>query len=236
MKPITLDPRGNAAILNPINRWISLFILMCGLSGCAAQKPSIPTAELATHKLWLEQSKQLHNQQQWSLQGRIGVRMPGKAFSASIHWQQNKDLADILLTGPLGQGSVRIIGDDQAIELSEAKNGNITRGDPEHLLRQHLGYSLPLNQLSQWSLGLVRSDSKNPFKRESIMDLRYNPQGFPSSFSTEFWRVQYHHWKTAPLQQNGLSYTLPHKIILQSDTAKITLAIKHWKIPPQNNS
>jgi len=237
MKPITPQPRGKAALSRPINRWVSLFILVCGLSGCATQPLNTSIAELASHKLWIEQSKQLRNQQHWSLQGRIGVRLPGKAFSASIRWRQNKDRVDILLTGPLGQGSVRIIGDDQEIEFFEAKNGNITKGNPELLLRQHLGYALPLNQLSQWSLGLVGGDSRNSLTRQSepIMDLLYDPQGFPSSFRTEFWRIQYHHWKTVPKQQNNLSYTLPHKIIFQSDAVKITLAIKHWKIPSQNN-
>lgn len=223
----------------PLKRLQSLAsaIILLSLSGCELQPLRPLDANISP--LWVTQSKQLESQQQWHLQGRIGIRLPEEALSASILWHQNNEQSDIRLTGPLGQGGVRIKGDDQEVQIADAKSGAITQGNPEHLLTEKLGYPLPLNQLSRWCLGLIETSSTGLFSRqqnEPIVDLMFDPQGMPSSFRTESWHVKYQRWKPVNGQAVPTPYVLPHKIILQSDAVKITLAIKRWNFVANNDT
>ncbi|PCJ14446.1 MAG: outer membrane lipoprotein LolB [Gammaproteobacteria bacterium] len=212
-------------------RPILLLLLACTLCACASQ----PQTErlIGPSEQWIKQSEQLRHQRHWRLQGRIGIRLPDQAHSASIRWQQSDQQVDILLTGPLGQGSVRIKGDDQWIEIFEGRNGASNSGEPNQLLRQQLGYTLPLGQLSQWCLGLIENHSaKKPF----TTNLLYDASGFPLSFRTEHWAVAYQRWKPIQGSLPSQNYTLPHKIVIQSNDVKITLAIKHWEIPVKSST
>ena len=85
--------------------------------------------------------------------GKVGVVEGDRAFSARFHWAQTGARYDIALWGPLGQGSTRLRGDSQRVEIIGKGGQPVLAGHPETVMRQRLGWSLPLAVLPWWMSG-----------------------------------------------------------------------------------
>ena len=90
------------------------------------------------------------SQNQFSLQGKIGVKTPQQSGSAFFTWQQQQDQFDIELSGILGVGKTQITGQTGEVSLTSAKTGTITAETPEELLEQATGWQAPITHLVKW--------------------------------------------------------------------------------------
>lgn len=108
------------------------------LTGCQsiATKPPVASAP------------QIPNQ--FSLQGKIGVKSPQQSGSAFFVWEQNEDQFDIELSGILGIGKTQISGQPGQVSLNSAKTGLITAETPEELLERATGWQAPITHLVHW--------------------------------------------------------------------------------------
>lgn len=85
-------------------------------------------------------SPQVQDENNFSLQGKIGVRTPQQSGSAFFTWIQQQDQFDIELTGILGVGKTQIQGKSGEVTLNSSKTGLITASSPEELLeKQQVG-------------------------------------------------------------------------------------------------
>lgn len=108
------------------------------LTGCQsiATKPSVASAAQSPN--------------QFSLQGKIGVKSPQQSGSAFFVWEQNEDQFDIELSGILGIGKTQISGQSGQVSLNSAKTGLITAETPEELLERATGWQAPITHLIHW--------------------------------------------------------------------------------------
>lgn len=81
-------------------------------------------------------SPQVQDENNFSLQGKIGVRTPQQSGSAFFTWIQQQDQFDIELTGILGVGKTQIQGKSGEVTLNSSKTGLITASSPEELLEK----------------------------------------------------------------------------------------------------
>ena len=91
--------------------------------------------------------------QQFSLQGKIGVKTPQQTGSAFYTWIQDHDQFDIELTGILGMGKTIIEGRPGEVSLNSAKTGLITAETPEELLERATGWVAPITHIVSWVQG-----------------------------------------------------------------------------------
>ena len=112
-----------------------LFALVWLLNGCVSQPPATSNAP------------------DFRMEGKIGVVEAGQAYSAHFAWAQRGKRFDIELRGPLGQGRTRLSGDGGCLQIIDPRGEVLARGQPEALMREHLGWSLPLNLLLNWLHG-----------------------------------------------------------------------------------
>ncbi len=89
-------------------------------------------------------------QNQFSLQGKIGVKTPDQSGSAFYTWIQNGPQFNIQLNGALGVGKTIIEGQAGQVTLDNAKTGLITAATPEELLQQATGWVAPITALVDW--------------------------------------------------------------------------------------
>ena len=89
-------------------------------------------------------------QNNFNLQGKIGVRTPQQSGSAFFTWQQQQQEFDIELSGILGVGKTQITGKPGAVSLNSAKTGLIQAATPEELLEQATGWQAPITHLVDW--------------------------------------------------------------------------------------
>jgi outer membrane lipoprotein LolB len=180
-------------------------VLLMLLAGCSqfqtreALTPADPAALL-----------QLQN---WSLDGRIGIRHQGQINSANLSWQQRSERYTIALSGPLGQGGLRIENDGQIVSLEQAGSDEIHRAaTPEALMQQLLGWHLPLSHARFWVRGLP--------------DPNLSWQGLSQGFIQAGWKVEYDRYT-----HTG-TLVLPEKIRLTRPDLRITLVINRWTTDP----
>lgn len=95
-------------------------------------------------------SPQVQHENNFSLQGKIGVRTPQQSGSAFFTWVQQQDQFDIELTGILGVGKTQIEGKSGQVTLNSAKTGLITAATPEELLEKATGWQAPIMHLAYW--------------------------------------------------------------------------------------
>lgn len=98
----------------------------------------------------LPQNIQVESENQFNLQGKIGVRTPQQSGSAFFTWVQQQQDFDIELTGILGAGKTLIQGRTGQVTLNSAKTGLITASSPEELLERATGWQAPITHIMSW--------------------------------------------------------------------------------------
>lgn len=147
-----------------------------GFTGCQqVVKPvqSTPILEAATPN------------NQFSLEGKLGVKTPQQSGSAFYTWVQNQDNFDIQLSGILGIGKTIITGKPGEVSLDSSKTGQITAATPEELLERATGWVAPITHIIDWvqarpatKNAQIQSDSMQRISQITedgwVVDLSYN--------------------------------------------------------------
>lgn len=114
--------------------------------------------------------------------GKMSFRADGKTRTVTIDWSQRFGAGNIVLTGPLGSGSVRIgfdeaslqVDDGQQVRRYPASDQIIVNGQAYELPWQRLGYWIrglegpggkPIDaeyRYEGWQITLLRSDETGP--------------------------------------------------------------------------
>ena len=142
-------------------------------------------------------SQQVEAENQFNLQGKIGVRTPQQSGSAFFTWVQQQQQFDIELSGILGVGKTQISGKPGQVTLNSAKTGLIYAESPEELLERATGWQAPITHLIDW----VQA-------RPATIDaqIQKDPQQRPTQFIEDGWTVD--------LSYND-SASLPNRLILK---------------------
>ena len=124
---------------------------------------------------------------QFQLQGKIGVRTPQQTGSAFFTWVQQQEEFDIELSGILGVGKTQISGTPGQVTLNSAKTGVIQAASAEELLQRATGWQAPISYLVDWvqarpatpSAKLQKDDTQRInqiIEQGWTVDLNYNAQ------------------------------------------------------------
>jgi outer membrane lipoprotein LolB len=175
-------------------------------NGCSIQsRPPLPAELLA-----MQDNIALSH---WQLSGKLGIRNQQQTKSAYLNWQQCGESFDIRLSGPLGQGGARLQGSRGSVTL-QTKDKTSSASNPEQLLQQQLGWSMPISQLQYWVRGIP---SPNQGYRNNLDNNGFEQAG---------WQISY-----LQLQQVD-NLTLPAKAIATHPRLKLTLLLKNWQLDP----
>ncbi len=123
-------------------------------------------------------------QADFRLEGKIGVVAGKRRQAGRFIWRQTADRYDIVLWGPLGQGSTRLRGDSGHVEITTGAGASVLSGPPDTVLRQQLGWSLPLAMLPWWLLG-------QPIPEAAVMHSETDVAGRLIAFRQFGWRIRY---------------------------------------------
>ena len=148
-------------------------------------------------------------------EGRMAVRAGGEGFAASFAWSQWADRYHIELWGPFGQGRTTLTGDGRRLVIVNGRGEELYRGPPDDLMRQQLGWSLPLQVLPAWLRG--RPSEAFP------ADARRQDEGVLTEFDQLGWQVSYDRFRAS---DQG---PLPGRVKARRDGARITIAVREWR-------
>jgi outer membrane lipoprotein LolB len=146
----------------------------------------------------------------WKFSGRIALQNHQESWSANIEWMHEEKQDKLLLTGPFGQGAVRITLQPELITFDYG-DGRVESSKRVHeFIFQQLGFYMPALALRYWVVGLTAPDA-------AYID---SDDGF-----TQFgWDIHYQHF--IPVDNN----LMPRKIKVLRGSEKLKLIIDQWVI------
>lgn len=180
----------------------ALALLLVGVlvSGCTVARPAGDAADA-----------------DFRLRGKIAVRGPGDAFSASFDWIQTGEAFDIELWGPLGQGRVRLRGDGRRLAVRDARGTTTSGISTEPFMASALGWSVPISALPFWVRG--RYDPGSP-----VAERRRAADGTLASFQQLGWTVEVSRWGESALGP------VPGRVVAVQRERRIVIVCKEWLV------
>ncbi|MHB1084099.1 MAG: lipoprotein insertase outer membrane protein LolB [Thiobacillus sp.] len=185
-----------------MRRLAAVLLLALALGGCVST-PVVPHTEI---RAWLSDN--------WSLQGRIGIRTDDQSLSGQIHWQHRADLDELLMTSPLGQGVARIVRDADGVTLEVPNQPARRAPDTESLTREVLGYGLPVSGLMWWVQARPAPDR--------VFEVTRDASGRIAQLRQDGWVIDY-------LQYADDAPARPRKLVVAREGLEIRLVTDTWQ-------
>ena len=193
-----------------------LVVILMLVSACSQHRKLVNTTQLDAWEQHRQQISKLHD---WKITGRVGLYTDDEAWPGEIHWRQFGEQYDMRIIASLGAGTMRVHSVEGGVVLEHSSNpAPHFSPDPEALLKQQLGWQLPIRHLRYWMAGL-------PSPLVSYTGpLDINTEGQLNSLKQSGWLIQYKRYvKTA-----GVS--LPAKVLMEHPELSIKIVIRKWQI------
>ncbi|GMQ96647.1 MAG: lipoprotein insertase outer membrane protein LolB [Gammaproteobacteria bacterium] len=183
-------------------------------AGCA---PLIPEpSKVRPEARWQARHSQLARIDSWIVQARVAVSTDKDGWQATLVWRQKKSTFDILLQGPIGQGSLTLAGEPGHVTLQTSKRESWVAADPDALLADRLGWRIPVSGLRYWILGIPDPG----LAADKVLD----DAGRLKRLQQSGWTISY-----LDYVYSGL-FELPRRMVLVHPELKIRIVIAAWEL------
>lgn len=203
-----------------ISHLLLLLMVSFILSACET-KPVLQKTTEWDDPLWQVHYKALKPIQKFSLKGRIGISNPQDSVSSNFQWQQNafKDF-QFRMYGTLGNTYVLMNSKPEWTTLETADDRFFEGPDASNLIAQTMGWSLPLNYLSDWIKGVPTGVGRDKIKINADGTL----QSLLYQANNRSFNVSYEKYLTKGDKK------MPAKIKILEGENKLILSIRSWEI------
>ncbi len=188
---------------------LTLFLVLM-LAACTtpggAMLPDLPD--------WQSRQIYLAKTEEWEFSGRIGVSAGDDGFNGKLWWRQDGPVFRARMSGPLGVGTIFINGDHGEMTLTD-QDGVVTElRDAEAELRQRYGWTIPVQSLRYWALGIP--DPATPAETE------FDAEGQLASLSQGGWTVSITQYA------DGGGQSMPRRLTAINDDIRVRLVVDQW--------
>lgn len=200
---------GSSRFLAPL-----VLLIVTFLAGCATSTYTEAPSEDRRMGDWKSQQARLEALTSFKASGKVGIRTPEQSESANLDWIQSPERYRLSVSGPWGAARNTLEGGPDGVTLANG-DGTFEAATPEALMRQQLGWSLPISSLDRWVRGLPAPDR--------TFDMQRDDRGFPAVLEQNGWHIEYRDWSLA----DGL--WLPRRMVMTYDDIRTTLIIHRWQ-------
>jgi outer membrane lipoprotein LolB len=183
------------------------------LSACATRAPR-EQPPLKGTSAWAMRAPALQQAKTWMLEGRAAVAAGAQGWQASLDWRQHDNSSELHLSGPLGIGAQVIKRTPSGISVNGAPPSEAALAQ----LQERLGFSLPIDDLRFWLLGVA-----NP---GSAFELTRNEQDRALHLTQSGWSIDYDRYMASG------GDVLPAHIVLTRDDVRVRIVVDHWIFQP----
>jgi outer membrane lipoprotein LolB len=191
--------------------------LVITLTGCSTMQSPFDRAAVAPNNKPLSstaRSSQLSHLQSWKTSGSVGITFNGKTDIGTFVWRQDGLAYDFRTYGPLNAASVRIEGRPGIATLWKDVNTPRSAPTPEALMRQELGWFLPLSNFRFWSRGLAAPGV--------VGVKRYDQFGHLQLLQQQGWTINYQRWQAVG------DIDLPRNVVMTHGDLRVKIIFKQW--------
>lgn len=192
-----------------------LFSAWLALSGCATTPLLEPSTDPHQLDLWQQHQARLQSLQHWRVEGRAAILARGSGGQVAFAWQREPGQQTLSIRTPLGQNVMQLTQTAQGVVLIDPE-GTIHQGnDGEALLREILGWSVPLESMHAWLRGLPAS------RKEAFL---LDEHGRIKLLQSNGWRIEYQRYSLI----QGLA--LPSRLELTHTDLTLRLVVDRWRL------
>lgn len=161
--------------------------------------------------------QQLSTLDNWQVRGKLSVRSPQDSVTGYLNWRQQNDSYEIFISGPFGQGSSELRGDDQhASLLLPGWQQPRQAANAAQLMQTYMGWNFPVSDIRYWVKG-----QPSPGSEDSA---QYDDNGLLTQLNQHGWQVDYSRYQ----YQQG--QWLPGLIKIKGHNFRFIFAIKEWTL------
>jgi outer membrane lipoprotein LolB len=197
----------------------SVFVLSACVTIEKHQLP--PGSEISQQAAWEVRRANIQAIQTWKLKGRVAGKSNNQGFRAGVQWKQMQDDFVIDLHGPLGRKVAVITGTQENFQLKTSKGESFQANDPEELMQRLFGYTLPVNGLQHWLLGI-------PDSGQAHASLELDDQGRLQQLNQAGWVIDYKRYHDG-------TPALPALIQISNPTLNANIKVDAWMLGSQVN-
>jgi len=152
----------------------------------------------------------------WSLSAHIFVS-DGKDNSGSgdLDWNTAGSAYAFTLRAPTGR-TWKLSGDAQSATLEGVEPEPVVGADPARLLRDRLGWNVPVADLASWVRGMRSAAGR--------ATVQYDDRNRPAVLDQDGWHIEYKDWF------DDRQPPLPRRVFASRGGARVKLAIDRWTI------
>ncbi len=184
-------------------------------SGCATIIEPPQHLQTTTNKKVRNQN--LSNLQDFEAKGKIGFTDGKQGGHARLIWQQHPQSYQIRLYGPLGSGAVQIEGKGNQVWLTKTDGKVIIASTPEALVRQELGWIIPVSGLRYWLRGLAAPGAA--------------PDKILLDDSNRFWQIDQQGWNIQYQAYKSVDgHDVPYKLLLKNGAIRLKFVFDRWRL------
>ena len=180
------------------------------LMGCCALAACATTHTVPPSTKWERRAGELQSVSDWQLDGRAAVAVGTQGWQATLNWRQTDRGAEVHLSGPFGIGALVLNQTPEGLSLNGAPPSDAV----ESLVRDKLGFDLPIENLHYWLLGVPSP--------KSAFELSRNDQDRAKVLSQAGWHVAYDRYM--PVAGD----LLPARLVLTTGDVRVRIVIDHW--------
>lgn len=194
---------------------LSALLLVFAMSACAVVAP--PKEGDVRGGIWEARQLRLAALERWRLQGRVGIETSQDSGSATLTWEQEGEDYAMRIMAPLAQGTFELKGDPGSVTLRGPDNQTTTAADPQALMQEKLGWSLPVAGLKYWVRGI-------PAPGRPVKQIRIDAAGRMLDLQQDGWRISISRYAQVGTEE------LPDKLYMENQPLKMRVVIGAWQL------
>ena len=196
-------------------------LLALALAACAPVRPRTHASDAAAEAAQQAREAALAPRDHWTLQAHIGVTTERDSGSGDLEWRQDGAAYSFVVRAPITGKTWKLAGDADGVTLEGVGPRVQSDADVQRLLREQIGWDVPLASLRAWVFGLRAA---TPAAQTS-----YDERELPALIGQGGWTVEYRDW-FGTNEVAGSPLALPKRVFATHGATRVKLAIYDWSL------
>ena len=196
-------------------------LLAFALAACAPVRTRPHAADAAAEAAQLSREAELAPRDHWTLQAHIGVTTERDSGSGDLEWRQEGASYSFTVRAPITGKTWKLAGDADGATLEGVGPRVQSDADVQRLLREQIGWDVPLASLRAWVFGLRAA--------RPAAEVSYDERELPALIGQGGWTVEYRDWFGAN-EVAGSPLALPKRVFATHGATRVKLAIYDWSL------
>ena len=208
-----VSPLGSRVRWNEVARSavFGLVVLLAACSGPQVRRAE-PGASDGALAAQAQRESELALRDDWSMTGKIAVSDGNDGGSGRIDWRQDGERFRIEIRAPVSRRTWRLSGGPDGATLEGLDEGTRTGPDAEALLREAVGWTVPVADMVAWARGA---------RGRGAARVEFDDAGRLSALEQRGWKVEYRAWIEG-------DPALPKKVFAASGERRVRLVVERW--------